>query len=279
MATYNAGGLQAYLRDVGRYPLLTHEETISLFREMRDATDEAKRKKIKAKLINSNLRLVINIAKKYKDNGIPLIDLIQEGNEGLMKGVERFDPEKGFRLSTYVTWWIKQAIRCHLTESSRTVRLPAHVVAMLPHLRAERRRIIDETGHEPTAEALAAALSTLQGNTVTPESVQAAMDASGPIYSVDLSPDDAQGKRSGPNLEQFMNDSSSWEHQRVDLEEAAFAGQLRDVIRRAFATLTPREEQVLRLRFGVMEDPESTEDRFSLSESDLKDLKKRMEAE
>jgi len=277
MATQNAGGLSAYLRDVGRYPLLSHEETISLFREMRDTPDDSTRSKIRAKLINSNLRLVVNIAKKYRDNGIPLIDLIQEGNEGLMKGVERFDPEKGFRLSTYVTWWIKQAIRCHLTESSRTVRLPSHVVAMLPRLRAERRRYIDETGHEPTAEHLAEALSELQGNTVTPESVQAALDASGPVYSVDLSPDQAaSGKRAGPSLEQFMNDSSSWDHQRVDLEDVTFSGQLRDIVRKALATLTPREEQVIRLRFGLMEDPDS--DEFQMTDEDRKGLSSRKEA-
>lgn len=262
MTIEHAGGIKAYLRDVGRYPLLTHEETLSLFRKMRDSTDTENQKKIKAKLINSNLRLVVSIAKKYKDKGVPLIDLIQEGNMGLIKGVERYDPERGFKLSTYVTWWIKQAIRCYLTESSRTVRLPSHVVAMLPRLRQERARILDETGEEPDAGVLAKVLSAAPGVNITEESVRAALDASGPIYSIDMSPDNSEGRCAGSSLERVMNSSMSWDHQRVDLEEATFAGQLRDIVRDAFSALTPREEQVMRLRFGVMEDPNSDDPAF-----------------
>lgn len=272
MPSNEIGGLRAYLRDIGKHPLLGHPETIRLFRAMRDVEDDLEREQIRLLLVNSNLRLVVSIAKKYKDQGIPLIDLIQEGNMGLMEGVKRFDPERGFRLSTYASYWIKQAIRRHLTEASRTVRLPSHVVALLPRIRAERRRFIDEMGTEPEIEEIAAAVE------ATADSVRAALGASGPVLSVSMSAGDAEvgGRRGVANasrLEKAMQQSASWEGRAVDLEEETLAGQLRNIVRSAFASLTAREEQVLRLRFGVMEDPDS--DDFQLTDEEKKVLKKR----
>ncbi len=270
MTSTEIGGLRAYLRDIGRYPLLGKKETNELFVEFRDENTSIKAKaRLKTKLVNSNLRLVVSIAKRYKDHGVPLIDLIQEGNIGLMKGVDRFDPTRGFRLSTYASHWIKQAIRRHLTDTSRTVRLPSHIVALLPRIRKLRREILDNEGVEPDAVRLAEALQ------VTPESVRAALDASGPMYSIDLVPDN-DGKRSASKntVERYMQESTSWDVDRRSLEDRAAHDQLKQVVRGAFIDLTPREEQVLRLRFGCMEDPDNTE-KYPISDEELAELEKR----
>ena len=271
MANTEIGGLKAYLRDIGRYPLLNKQETNELFIRFRDEeTTTQEKARLKAKLVNSNLRLVVSIAKKYKDHGVPLIDLIQEGNIGLMTGVERFDPTRGFRLSTYASHWIKQAIRRHLTDTSRTVRLPSHIVALLPRIRKLRREILDSEGVEPTPERLAEQLS------VTPESVRAALDASGPVYSVDLLPegDSARRNTSKSTVEKAMHESTSWDVDRRTLEDRAAHDQLKQVVRGAFGDLTPREEQVLRLRFGCMEDPDDTK-KYPISEEEIAELEKR----
>jgi RNA polymerase primary sigma factor len=276
MSRNDIGGLKAYLTDIGRHPLLDKETTNDLFVRYNDeATPEPEKVKIKQTLINANLRLVVSIAKKYRDQGVPMLDLIQEGNEGLMKGVDRFDPSRGFRLSTYASHWIKQAICRHLTETSRTVRLPSHIVALLPKIRAKRRDILDEEGFEPDAERLAKELE------VTEDSVRAALDASGPVYSVDLIPEEQSGGKrqaSQSSIEQYMHNSVNWHQQRDDLEESLARDQLKDIVRNAFVDLTQREEQVLRLRFGCMEDP-NNEDEFPISDDELAELEARAEEE
>lgn len=275
MASYEIGGLKAYLRDIGRYPLLNKQDTNDLFVKFRDEkTPKSTKVRLKEKLVNSNLRLVVSIAKKYKDHGIPLIDLIQEGNIGLMTGVERFDPTRGFRLSTYASHWIKQAIRRYLTDASRTVRLPSHIVALLPRIRKLRRDLIDEEGVEPTPEKLAELLS------VTPESVRAALDASGPVFPVDLlgESDSATRNKSQSTIEKYMSESVVWDVDRRTLEDRASHDQLKQVVREAFIDLTPREEQVLRLRFGCMEDPDDT-DNYPISDEELAELEARKKEE
>ncbi len=273
MTTISAGGLKAYLHDIGKHPLLDHKETIELFRDMRDNESAQVRENIKLKLVRSNLRLVVSIAKHYKDKGIPLIDLIQEGNLGLMEGVKRFDPERGFKLSTYASYWIKQSIRRHLTEASRTVRLPSHVVALLPRIREARRNFIDEFGTEPEVEEIALAVE------ATVESVRATINASGPVLSVSMNAGEGSenGRRGVANvakLERAMQDSQGWAGQGVDLEEQALASQLKNIVRGAFSKLTPREEQVLRLRFGVMEDPNSSD--YQMTPKEDEEFKERL---
>ena len=270
MANTEIGGLKAYLRDIGRYPLLSRDETNTLFVKFKaESTSKREKARIKEKLVNANLRLVVSIAKKYKDHGIPMIDLIQEGNIGLMKGVDRFDPTLGFRLSTYASHWIKQAVRRYLTDQSRTVRLPSHIVALLPRIGKLRRDIIDAEGAEPTPERIAEELL------VTPDSVRAALDASGPVYSVDLLPEgDGRRNTAKSTVEKYMQDSTSWDVDRRTLEDIASHDQLKQVVRGAFTDLTPREEQVLRLRFGCMEDPDDA-DNYPISDAELKELKRR----
>src|SRR2546427_5662358 len=144
-----------YLREIGQTPLLTPREEIELARRIRKGDRRAREQMIKA-----NLRLVVKIARDYESYGLPLLDLINEGNIGLMKGVERFDPKKGAKLSTYAAWWIKQSIKRALANQSKTIRLPVHVVDKLFHLRKAEARLQDVLGREPTAEELAEELET-----------------------------------------------------------------------------------------------------------------------
>src|SRR5437016_12208676 len=142
-----------YLREIGRTPLLTPQEEIELARCIKRGDKKAREQMIKA-----NLRLVVKIARDYEGYGVPLLDLISEGNIGLMKAVERFDPTKGAKFSTYSAFWIKQAIRSGLSNQSKTIRLPIHVVDKLTHLRRAEAKLFDEFGREPTTEELAANL-------------------------------------------------------------------------------------------------------------------------
>lgn len=273
-----AGGLKAYLHDVGRYPLLSHDETLQLFREMRDIDDETRRKQIHNKLVNSNLRLVVSIAKKYRNMGVSMNDLIQEGNIGLMKGIDRFDPERGFKLSTYVSWWIRQSIQMHLSGTSelagaRVVRLPSHIIAHLPRIREAKEELTNAGFSEPDAGAIAQRLD------ITVETVQAALSASGPTLSTSIHDSDEdnsgyRGNSSGGKFERMMQESSAFEGESMDLEEMTLSTQLHDIVRGAMKKLSAREEQVLRLRYGIMEDPNC--DEYKMSQDGIDELERRL---
>lgn len=254
------GGLSAYVEDVKRHPLLTHERTIELFREMRDTDDPARRREVFDLLVRSNLRLVVSIARQYDGKGVSFLDLIQEGNVGLMEGIRRFDPERGFRLATYVSHWIKQAVCRQLTggldlAGARQVRLPAHVVASLPRIREARLTLIDEAGTEPTHAQIAGELN------VSEAAVTAALGASGPTTSAsmlhaDLG-DEGRGSARAARIERAIADfagEDAWG--ASDPEDEVFRAQLRDAVRGAFGALSAREEQVLRLRFAAIDDPD-----------------------
>lgn len=142
--------LQVYLREIGQYPLLTPEEEVKLARKIKRGDAQAR-----AQMVRSNLRLVVKIARDYANLGLPLMDLISEGNIGLMKAVERFDPKKGGKLSTYAAWWIKQSIKRALANQSKTIRLPVHLVDKISKLRRVAMRMAEELGREPTDEELA----------------------------------------------------------------------------------------------------------------------------
>src|SRR5579862_4333339 len=144
-----------YLREIGQTPLITPKQEVELAKRIKKGDETAPEQMIKA-----NLRLVVKIAREYEDYGVPLLDLINEGNIGLMKAVERFDPTKGAKLSTYAAWWIKQAIRRALSNQSKTIRLPVHVGDKLLHIRRAAARLEDELGREPTNEELAEELDT-----------------------------------------------------------------------------------------------------------------------
>ncbi|MFM8716921.1 MAG: RNA polymerase sigma factor RpoD/SigA [Spartobacteria bacterium] len=146
----NDNGFQLYLREIGEYPLITVQEEVKLARRIKRGDKEAR-----AIMIRSNLRLVVKIARDYSNFGLPLLDLISEGNIGLMKAVERFDPKKGGKLSTYAAWWIKQSIKRALANQSKTIRLPVHLVDKIAKLRRVSNQMTEELGREPTDEELA----------------------------------------------------------------------------------------------------------------------------
>ena len=141
--------IKMYLREIGQIPLLTYEEEIGLAQKVMENDEEAKQK-----LIESNLRLVVSIAKKHTNRGLKMLDLIQEGNMGLMKAVEKFEYEKGFKFSTYATWWIRQAITRAIADQGRTIRIPVHMIETINKIKKESRIILQETGKEATAEEL-----------------------------------------------------------------------------------------------------------------------------
>ena len=175
MSNFELGGLKIYLREIGKTPLLTREEEVELAERIQNGDEDAR-----AHMIKANLRLVVKIAQGYANYGLPLLDLISEGNIGLMKAVERFDPHKGAKLSTYASWWIKQSIKRGLANQSKTIRLPVHIVEKISKMRRLAITLTEELGREPTDEELAeeigidrARLAKLKAASFTPTSLDA----------------------------------------------------------------------------------------------------------
>ena len=227
-----------YLREIGRTPLLTPQEEIELARRIRKGDRKAREQMIKA-----NLRLVVKIARDYEGYGLPLLDLINEGNIGLMKGVERFDPKKGAKLSTYAAWWIKQAIKRALANQSKTIRLPVHVVDKLFHLRRAAAKLEEILGREPTDEELAAELDCpaarvkqLRRVAVRPASLDA------PI-----------GDDESNRVADIVKDESA-DTPYEQLEEKTNSALVREMVE----TLDAREKAILRQRFGLDGDERKT---------------------
>jgi len=187
-------GIPSYLSRLTQTPLLTPEEEVSLTRAVQ-AGDKA----AKHKLIEANMRLVINIAKTYRNRAIPLEDLIQEGAIGLMQAAERFDPEKGFRFSTYATHWIRQAIGRAIDNKSKAIRLPAHISQSLRKIEKERQRLLREYGQEPTTEQLAAVMG------LTPKKLMTLMQSSQDLLSLDMAVGDSGGMTLGGLIKDTSN--------------------------------------------------------------------------
>ena len=227
-----------YLREIGRTPLLTPQEEIELARRIKKGDRKAREQMIKA-----NLRLVVKIARDYEGYGLPLLDLINEGNIGLMKGVERFDPKKGAKLSTYAAWWIKQAIKRALANQSKTIRLPVHVVDKLFHLRRAAGKLEEILGREPTDEELAAELDypvarvkQLRRVAVRPTSLDA------PI-----------GDDETNRVADIVKDESA-DTPYEQLEEKTNSALVHEMVE----TLDAREKAILRQRFGLDGDDRKT---------------------
>jgi len=228
-----------YLREVGQTKLLTPQEEVELARRIKKGDKKAREQMIKA-----NLRLVVKIAREYEDYGMPLLDLINEGNMGLMKAVERFDPAKGAKLSTYSSWWIKQAIKRALANQSKTIRLPVHVVDKLFHMRHAAVRLQETLGREPTDEELghelgltAAKVVQLRTAAIRPASLEAPLG------------DDEDSSR----IADVVKDEGA-DTPYEQLEEKTNTDMLRELV----ATLDSRESEILRYRFGLDGDPEKT---------------------
>jgi RNA polymerase primary sigma factor len=220
-----------YLKEIGKVALLTAEEEVELAKRM-EAGDEA----AKRKLVEANLRLVVSIAKRYVGRGMLFLDLIQEGNLGLIKAVEKFDYEKGFKFSTYATWWIRQAITRAIADQARTIRIPVHMVETINKLIRVSRQLLQELGREPTPEEIAKEMN------IPEDKVREIMK----IAQEPVSLETPIGEEEDSHLGDFIPD----EEALAPSEAAAFTllkEQLMDVL----DTLTDREEKVLRLRFGL----------------------------
>lgn len=223
--------VRMYLKEIGRVDLLSAEEEISLANRIEDGDEEAKRR-----LAEANLRLVVSIAKRYVGRGMLFLDLIQEGNMGLIKAVEKFDYRKGFKFSTYATWWIRQAITRAIADQARTIRIPVHMVETINKLIRVQRQLLQDLGREPTPEEIAEDMD------LTPDKVREILK----IAQEPVSLETPIGEEDDSHLGDFIEDqdaTSPSEHAAYELLKE----QLEDVL----DTLTDREENVLRLRFGL----------------------------
>jgi RNA polymerase primary sigma factor len=223
--------VKLYLKEIGTYPLLSTEEEISLAKRIKEGDEDAKKT-----LAESNLRLVVSIAKRYVGRGLSFLDLIQEGNLGLIKAVDKFDFEKGFKFSTYATWWIRQAITRSIADQSRTIRIPVHMSEVINRTYRVSRSLTQELGREPTEQELADELG------FPIEKVREILKVSADPISLDT----PIGEEDDSHLGDFIKDDTI-----VGPEEAAAYAVLRDQISKLLDTLTERERRVLILRFGL----------------------------
>ena len=223
--------VRMYLREIGRIPLLTYDEELDLAKKVLQGDEEAKQK-----LAESNLRLVVSIAKKYVGRGMLFLDLIQEGNMGLIKAVEKFDYTKGFKFSTYATWWIRQAITRAIADQARTIRIPVHMVETINKLIRTSRHLLQQLGREPTPEEIAAEMEIPVEKVIEIQKIaQDPVSLETPI-----------GEEDDSHLGDFIQDDDSPAPQ----DSAAYT-MLREQLEEVMNTLTPREAKVLKLRFGL----------------------------
>lgn len=223
--------VKVYLKEIGRVPLLTPEEEIDLAIRISDGDKRAKKR-----LSEANLRLVVSIAKRYLGRGMQFLDLIQEGNLGLIKAVEKFDYTKGFKFSTYATWWIRQAITRAIADQARTIRIPVHMVETINKVKKVSSQLLHTNGHEPTADEIAEELD------MPVDKVREIMRASQEPVSLET----PIGEEEDSHLGDFIPDDDA-----PAPADAASHILLKEQLSEVLDTLTPREEKVLRLRFGL----------------------------
>ena len=224
--------VKMYLKEIGRVDLLTHEQEIELAKRILEGDEQAKKE-----LAAANLRLVVSIAKRYVGRGMLFLDLIQEGNMGLIKAVEKFDYTKGFKFSTYATWWIRQAITRAIADQARTIRIPVHMVETINKLTRIQRQLVQELGREPTAEEIAEKMDGM-----TPAKVRE-------IQKISLEPVSLEtpiGEEDDSHLGDFIEDEGA-----MSPDDYASDELLKDELNEVLLELTDREEKVLRLRFGL----------------------------
>lgn len=223
--------VKMYLKEIGKIPLLTAEEEVTLAKQMEDGSNYAKQR-----LAEANLRLVVSIAKRYVGRGMQFLDLIQEGNMGLMKAVDKFDYTKGFKFSTYATWWIRQAITRAIADQARTIRIPVHMVETINKLVRVQRQLIQDLGREPTNEEIAAEMG------IDVEKVRDVRK----IAQEPVSLETPIGEEEDSHLGDFIEDDSA-----IAPDDAANFTMLREQLRQVLETLNERERKVLELRFGL----------------------------
>lgn len=222
--------VRMYLREIGRVPLLTYDDEVSLAKRIEKGDKAAK-----SKLMTANLRLVVSIAKKYINRGLSLLDLIQEGNIGLLRAVEKYDWRRGFKFSTYATWWIRQAITRAIADQARTIRIPVHMVETINKFSRISRKLMQDLGREPTPEEVAVEME------ISPVKVREIMK----IAQEPTSLETPVGEEEDSHLGDFI---PSTEKQPL---ESASEGLLKEDISRVLSTLSPREAKVIELRFGL----------------------------
>jgi RNA polymerase primary sigma factor len=229
--------VRAYLNEIGTVRLLTAAEEVELAMQIEAGSQQARRH-----LIEANLRLVVSVARRYSTSGLPLLDLIQEGNIGLMRAVEKFDYRRGFKFSTYATWWIRQAISRAVADKSRTIRLPVHVGERHGQVLRVTRTLTQELGREPTEEEVASAAG------MRVDQVRALRSAAREPVSLDL----PIGEEDGGRLGDLVEDASPGP------ERSVTASVVRSEIETILTALTPRERRVIQLRFGLVDDHQRT---------------------
>jgi RNA polymerase primary sigma factor len=226
--------VRLYLHEIGKIPLLTAEEEIDLALKIREGSQRAK-----DKMAEANMRLVVSIAKRYTGRGLDFLDLIQEGNTGLLRAVEKFDPDKGFKFSTYATWWIRQAITRAIADQARTIRIPVHMVETINKLLRTQRRMTQQLNREPTMEELSKELE------MEPEKIEYIMKIKQDISSLDAAVG-RDGEEDDSVLGDFIEDEDT-----ATPEESATSELLREQITGILNTLSDREQKIVRMRFGL----------------------------
>jgi RNA polymerase primary sigma factor len=224
--------VRLYLREIGKIPLLTAEQELALAQKVKSGD-----KRAKDQMAEANMRLVVSIAKRYVGRGLDLLDLIQEGNTGLLRAVEKFDPDRGFKFSTYATWWIRQAITRAIADQARTIRIPVHMVETINKLLRTQRRLTQELNREPTNEEIATAME------MDVDKVEHIMKIKQDISSLDASVRDDE---EDSVLGDFIED----EDQKTPSESAS-EQLLKEQVKQILSTLTEREQKILKLRFGL----------------------------
>lgn len=231
--------VRLYLREIGKIPLLNAEEELELAQRVVAGDKDAK-----DKMAEANMRLVVSIAKRYVGRGLDLLDLIQEGNTGLLRAVEKFDPDKGFKFSTYATWWIRQAITRAIADQARVIRIPVHMVETINKLLRTQRRLTQELNREPTNEEIAAAME------IEVEKVEHIMKIKQEISSLDASIRDDE---EDSVLADFIEDEDT-----ISPEESAANQLLKEHVKDVLSVLTEREQKIIRLRFGLEDGKQHT---------------------
>lgn len=240
-ASYNEitdDSVRLYLREIGRIPLLTPEEEFNLAQKIVHGS-EKESKRAKDKMAESNMRLVVSIAKRYGSRGLDFLDLIQEGNTGLLRAVEKFDPDKGFKFSTYATWWIRQAITRAIADQARTIRIPVHMVETINKVMRAQRRLTQELNREPTNEEIGKFMD------MDAAKVGYVMKIKQSIASLDATVGH-DGDDEDSSLGDFIEDED-----RQAPEETAALQLLKEQIAKILSTLTDREQKIIKMRFGI----------------------------
>ncbi|MBQ6320931.1 RNA polymerase sigma factor RpoD [Candidatus Saccharibacteria bacterium] len=226
--------VRLYLREIGKIPLLSLEEEAELAQKIVEGD-----KKAKDKMVEANMRLVVSIAKRYSGRGLDFLDLIQEGNTGLLRAVDKFDPEKGFKFSTYATWWIRQAITRAIADQARTIRIPVHMVETINKVLRTTRKLTTELNHEPSTEEIAKELD------MEVEKIEYVMRIKQDIASLD-----ASVGRDGDDEDSVLGDFVE-DEERISPEDSAATQILKEKLAEIISTLSEREQKIIKMRFGI----------------------------